>query len=198
MQARLSAFVVWALVGAGVAFWGLRLIARPDVLPAHTQTVDPRQVAGGDFVRLFGAAQVVESAAAAPVAQDSRFKLLGVLAPAGQVVGGLDSSGGVALIAVDGKPARPYAVGAALDGDLTLQSVARRSASIGPAGGAASVVLELPPPVAPATGTLPVATAEPVPALSAPHAAALAGAAAAQAPVPHVGHDQGARSPALR
>ena len=160
MQARLSAFLVWALVAAGVAFWGLRLIARPAALPANVQAVDSRVIAGGDFVRMLGAAPVVESAAPAPIAESSRFKLLGVLAPAGREGSSLRSQGGVALIAVDGKPAKPYAVGAQLDADLILQNVARRSASIGPVGGAASVVLELPPPAAPTTGTLPVATPE--------------------------------------
>lgn len=164
MQARLSAFLVWALVAAGVAFWALRLMVRPTALPAHVQTVDTRVVAGGDFVRMFGAAPVAESAAPAPIAESSRFKLLGVLAPVAHEGSPARSRSGVALIAVDGKTAKPYAVGASLDDTLILQAVSRRSASIGPAGGAASVVLELPPPAAPATGTLPVATAEAVPA----------------------------------
>lgn len=164
MQARLSAFLVWALVAAGVAFWGLRLIARPAALPANVQAVDSRVIAGGDFVRMLGAAPVVESAAPAPIAESSRFKLLGVLAPAGREGSSLRSQGGVALIAVDGKPAKPYAIGAPLDTGLILQSVARRSASIGSVGGAASVVLELPPPAPPATGTLPPATPDSEPA----------------------------------
>ena len=51
---------------------------------------------------------------------------------------------GLALIAVDGKPAKAFAVGARLDSDLVLQSVGLRTASIGPAQGARSVLLELP------------------------------------------------------
>lgn len=169
MQARLSAFLIWALVAAGVAFWGLRMFARPSALPVHAQVVDTQVIAGGDFARMFGAAPVVESAAPAPVAESSRFKLLGVLAPVGSESGKLHSQGGVALIAVDDKPAKPYAVGAPLDADLILQSVARRSASIGPAGEAPSVVLELPPPTPPATGTLPMAAPESEPMASRPH-----------------------------
>ena len=65
------------------------------------------------------------------------------------------SGQGVALIAVDGKPAKAFAVGARLDNDLVLQAVSLRTASIGPAQGAASVKLEIPPLPAPATGTLP-------------------------------------------
>ncbi len=164
MQARLSAFLVWALVAAGATFWGLRLTVRPAALPAHVQTVDTRVIAGGDFVRMFGATPVIESAAASPVAESSRFKLLGVLAPVTREGSHIHSQNGVALIAVDGKPAKPYAIGAPIDADLTLQAVSRRSASIGPVGGAASVVLELPPPTPPTTGTLPVATPGFVPA----------------------------------
>lgn len=203
MQARLSAFLVWALVAAGAAFWGLRMFARAPALPAHVQVVDTQVIAGGDFARMFGAAPVVESAAPAPVAESSRYKLLGVLAPAGSDSGNLHSQGGVALIAVDGKPAKPYAVGAQLDGDLILQSLARRSASIGPAGEAASVVLELPPPAPPATGTLPMARSESEPMATRPHTPPpppQAGEEAVdqQAPELPVQRGDAQRSPALR
>lgn len=200
MQARLSAFLVWALVAAGVAFWALRLTVRPAPLPMHVQPVDARVIAAGDFTRMFGAAAVVENAAPAAVAESSRFKLLGVLAPVTREAGATPSEGGVALIAVDGKPARPYRVGAALDDGLVLLALNRRSASIGPMGGAASIVLELPPPAPPATGTLPVASAESVPA-AAPHMPAARQAVQEEAdpvapmPVPR-GDDP--RSPALR
>lgn len=198
MQARLSAFVLWALVAAGAAFWGLRLMVRPAPLPVHVQAVDTRVIAGGDFVRMFGAAPLVEGPA--PVAESSRFKLLGVLAPVTRKDASTHSQGGVALIAVDGKAAKPYAVGAALDADLILQAVERRSASIGPVGGAASVVLELPPPTPPATGTLPVATSGFVPAAPQRMPAlpqAVQKPAGPAAPMPaHRGDAQ--RNPALR
>lgn len=159
MQARLSAFLVWALVAAGVAFWGLRLMVRAAPLPSHVQTVDARAVAAGDFTRMLGAAPVVQAEAPVAAAESNRFKLLGVLAPAPDASGANPSQGGVALIAVDGRPARPYRVGAELDGGFVVLGLGRRSASIGPKGGAASVVLELPPPAPPATGTLPAANA---------------------------------------
>lgn len=202
MQARLSAFLVWALVAAGVMFWALRLIARPAPLPSNVLAVDSRVAAGGDFVRMFGAAPVAESAAPAPIAQNSRFKLLGVLAPAGVAESGLHSQGGVALISTDDKPAKPYVVGAPLDDGLILQSVARRSASIGPVGGAASVVLELPPPAPPATGTLPMARPDGEGAAPQQHMPAPAQVIEEQAepasPVPSAPHGDGQRNRALR
>jgi general secretion pathway protein C len=60
---------------------------------------------------------------------------------------------GLALIAVDGKPAKPYAVGARLDSDLVLQSVGLRTAAIGSAQGTRSVLLELPALATPVPGT---------------------------------------------
>jgi general secretion pathway protein C len=70
----------------------------------------------------------------------SRFKLLGVAAPRE----GGDSTG-LALIAVDGKPARGFKVGTVIEGDLVLQSVHPRGAALGTKGAAPAVSLELPP-----------------------------------------------------
>jgi general secretion pathway protein C len=70
------------------------------------------------------------------------------------VAAGAHSGGGAAVIAVDGKPARPYRVGSTIEEGLVLQSVRGRQAMLGPAAGPALVTLELPPlPVLP---TLPL------------------------------------------
>jgi general secretion pathway protein C len=152
MAARVSAFIVWALVAAGVAFWGLRILVRPTPVPAHALAVSTAQTARADVARVFADPQVAAQVAAQP-ALASRFKLIGVMAPKPG-----DRPGGVALIAVDDKPPRAYVVGAQLDTNLVLQTVSMRSAAIGsPQGGAPAVVLELPPLPAPATGTLPPA-----------------------------------------
>jgi general secretion pathway protein C len=69
----------------------------------------------------------------------SRFALVGVVAER--------SRRGAALIAVDGKPARPYRVGAAIDQGVLLQSVeGRRAVLSASVGGPALVTLELPRP----------------------------------------------------
>ena len=164
MPARLSAFVIWALVAAGLMFWGYRLWARPMAVPANLQVVSESAGARGDLTRLLGAAPVAVSGAPTPVVESNRFRLLGVLAPLPANGAAKPSTAGVALIAVDGKPARPYAVGARLEGEMVLQSISRRAASIGPAQGAPSVVLELPPPAPPATGALPRAVPDGSPA----------------------------------
>jgi general secretion pathway protein C len=67
----------------------------------------------------------------------SRFTLLGVVAES--------DGGGAALISVDGKPPKPYRVGAALDEGLVLQSVQARRAAIGASmQSPPAVTLELP------------------------------------------------------
>ena len=170
MFVRVCAFVIWALVAGTAVFWGLRLLVRAPEAPLHAVPVGAAVAVRGDLARLLGAAPVASVAAAAlsPEAS-SRFRLLGVMAPRAASKAGqsAEASGqGVALIAVDGKPARAFAVGSRLDNDLVLQAVSLRSASIGPAQGAASVKLEIPPLPPPATGTLPSGAG--APALSAP------------------------------
>lgn len=155
MLARLSAFVIWSLVAATAVFWALRFTARPLQTPPYAVAVGKAAPIRGDLTRLFGAAPIVAvlPEAAAPEAS-GRFKLVGVMAPRSAEAQSV-SGRGLALIAVDGKPARAFAVGSRLDSDLVLQSVSLRTASIGPAQGARSVLLELPVLPAPATGTLP-------------------------------------------
>ena len=151
MPARICGFLVWALVAASVVFWGLRLFVKGPVAPAQTLPVAESMAARGDLTRLFGTAPV--TLAAAPVAAPglaSRFRLFGVMAPKSSEAA--PATHGLALIAVDGKPARPYAVGAVVDTDLVVQSVSLRTAAIGPPRGAAAVTLELAPPAPAATG----------------------------------------------
>ena len=162
MFARLSAFVIWSLVAATAVFWALRLAARPPALPPYAVAVGNSVAVRGDLSRLFGAPQRATVLAQASPEAPSRFKLVGVMAPRERALQA-EAGQGVALIAVDGKPAKPYTVGARVDSDLVLQSVGLRTASIGPAQGAGSVLLELPALAAPNTGVLPTFGGAPVP-----------------------------------
>jgi general secretion pathway protein C len=154
MPARLSAFVIWALIAASAVFWGLRLAVHAGAVPAHAVALGDTSTGRADLTRLLGAPPIDAVVAAAAPEAAARFHLLGVMAPKRAHAAG-PSHGGLALIAVDGKPARAYAVGAHLDAELVLQSVSMRTASIGPAQGEHVVVLEVPPLAAAATGTLP-------------------------------------------
>lgn len=147
------AFVVWAAVAASAVFWLLRLGASSPTAPAHTVAVSASTRPVGDLARVLGAPPVKAGPASAqPVepAFASRFKLLGVAAPRE----GGDRSG-LALIAVDGKPARGFKVGAPIEGELVLQSVHPRGAALGSRGEPPRVQLELPPLPAAATSNRP-------------------------------------------
>lgn len=158
MVARLTAFSVWLLLGGSVAYWGLQLLARPVPMPASVAPATDASAVQVDLTRLLGAA-AAEPAPAPEVATSSRLRLLGVVAP--RLPRAAAAGEGVALIEVDGV-ARTVRVGAVVDGELRLLRVDARSASLGRLGEAASQVLEISPPPAPATGSLPAAAPSPV------------------------------------
>jgi general secretion pathway protein C len=140
MKVRVLAFAIWAAVAASAVYWLLQLSASSPVAPPYTVPVATATPPRGTLDPVFGAPKAA-TPTAAPVepALASRFKLLGVAAPRE----GGDTTG-LALIAVDGKPARGFKVGAAIDGDLVLQSVHPRGAALGTKGAAPAVSLELP------------------------------------------------------
>lgn len=143
MSARITAFAVWALLAASVVFWLLKLTVSPLRAPASTVTVSDGAPSRADLSRLLGSTPVSVVTETAAVAQ-SRFHLVGVVAPKK----GWSKAEGVALIAIDGAPAKPYRVGASIDSDLQLLSLTARSAALGVVGKAESsnVVLQLTPP----------------------------------------------------
>jgi general secretion pathway protein C len=164
MMTRLFAFVTWGAVGASAVFWALRLGVEAPRAPSFTTPVGPATAMRGDWSRVLGAPPqagaaadgdtgVVDEPAAAP-----RLRLLGVVAPKTP-----SDRDGVALIAVDDKPARAFRVGAVVDGQTVLLAVHRRGASLGPRDGTATVELELPALPPPATGALPPARAGAMP-----------------------------------
>ena len=151
MSARWWIFLVWALAAASAAFWALKLFVTPPAAPPHTQLADTGGAPRGDIARVLGADPVpvvAAASAAAEPAADARFRLIGVVSPRAPQA----AREGVALIAVDGKPAKAFRVGAVVDGQQVLHSVNPRGATIGPRGGAALVALQLAPPAPPATG----------------------------------------------
>jgi general secretion pathway protein C len=157
MTARLFSFVIWAAVAAAVMFWGLRLFSVAPQAPDNVSTVaasTPR----GDLSRLFGTPVTTSTPVVIPEAA-GRFQLLGVVAPKDGA-----RREGVALIAVDDKPARAYRVGAVVDGDWLLQGVHARGARLGPRDAPAQLNLELPLLPPPATGVIPPGGAAPPPA----------------------------------
>ena len=140
-MARVLAMIVWVAVGASAVFWGLKLVQTAAAPPALAAVATPATTLSIDWTRLLGVdppTNVVDSALA--VSHRSRLQLIGVIASAYANSG----SQGVALIVIDGQPARAYRVGAMLDSSRVLQAVQLRGASIGSREGGASIQLELP------------------------------------------------------
>jgi general secretion pathway protein C len=139
LTVALTTFVVWALVASSAAYWGLKLGSRPGEVAAPVALranapADPAAVA-----RVLGASPSVATAAPAANAA-SRFALVGVVASA--------SHQGAALISVDGKPPKPFRVGAAIDEGVVLQSVdARRAVLASGTNGPVVATIELPLPI---------------------------------------------------
>lgn len=128
---RIATFSLWALAAGSAAFWLLKIIGISEApvtavaIAADTPAVDVQ-----DLARALGPpatpGTTTATVAPPPPAQDpgARMRLLGVVAGR--------TSGGVALIAIDGQPARPYRVGSQIDTSHKLTRVATRSATLSP------------------------------------------------------------------
>lgn len=131
--------LIWAAVLGCAVAWGLPLFTRATPVPAGASLAAPAPPAGLSLERLLGQPPVAPLAEAPVVAAASRFQLVGVVA--GRQAGGK----GLALIAVDGKPAKPVRVGREVEPGLRLLTVAHRQVELGAGPGAPSVTLTLAP-----------------------------------------------------
>lgn len=141
-QSKTVAFAMFALLAASIVYWAFQglggSVSAVAPLPATSDgpVLDPLSVA-----RALGGGQAPSAtpADAAPVSDSRRYALVGVVADT--------TSGGAALISVDGKPARPVRVGAPVDERLILQSVQGRRASLATGMAApVEITLQLPAP----------------------------------------------------
>jgi len=123
---RLLTLAAWALAAWSATYWVLQLqgsrppAAAPAFTPTRAASAEPTHVS-----KLFGPAiepRVPELAAPVVVDPSTRFSLVGVVAGR--------AKSGVALLSVEGKPARPYRVGATIENAYTLKSVTSRSATL--------------------------------------------------------------------
>lgn len=134
---RLAAAAVWAVVAASGWYWtqaGL-FAPRPAAVEAIVAGAPAETSNPAELARLLGAPPRVAAGPGPGPAE--RFSLIGVIAKvAGQ---------GAALIAVDGKPAQPFAVGAQIAPGYVLVSVGLREARVADDSRApTSVVLSMP------------------------------------------------------
>jgi general secretion pathway protein C len=135
--------LLWALAAGSAAFWILQNMnasvndsANPNANPAARASSTQEPSLTPQVALALGAKNpVAPTAAGALAAVQARLQLQGVLA--------VGTKQGTALISVDGKPAKPYRVGSAIEDGLEVTAVTARSASIG-SSGAAAFTLELP------------------------------------------------------
>ncbi len=133
---RLATLVLAALAALSGTYWVLKSTHANSVssaAPAGSfSAVDPQALA-----RALGGGGAA-APAGLPLAVNTAYVLVGVLADS--------RHGGAALIAIDGKAAKPYHVGATVDTNLVLQSVVgRRAVLAAGVDGPAQMTLELPP-----------------------------------------------------
>lgn len=145
MWARGTTFLLWAAAAATAVFWALRFFAGGAAVPAHAKPVSAvapvPALQAVDLSRVLGAEPAPVAAVATPQAapSDARFQLLGVVASRSAP----SAREAVALIAVDGKPARAYRVGAVVSGDTVLRAVHAKGADLGPSQGPVQVSLQV-------------------------------------------------------
>ncbi len=132
--------LIWAAVLACAVAWGLPLFTHSTPLPPGTSLAAPLPPVGAGLSRLLGQPAAQPVAQTQVVVADSRFRLVGVVAPRQ----GSGSANGLALIEVDGKPARAWRVGRELEPGMRLLSVGHRQAQLGAGAGSPSLTLQLP------------------------------------------------------
>jgi general secretion pathway protein C len=142
---RLSAFAVAALLAASGAYWVLHWPDATDTgaslreAPVAQTTQDLPAAESAALAHLLGSDRS-GAMDVAPSGQSGRLILSGVVS---NVAGS-----GAALISVDGKPARSYAVGSRVADGLVLKAVAPRRAMLAVSAEApVSLTLEMKPPV---------------------------------------------------
>jgi general secretion pathway protein C len=133
---RLTSLLVWAVVAySAVVFalqWGDGVPVDAVAAGSEQKQVAP-DVDALAVTKALGAAPVQSASASLA----SRFLLVGVMD------GG--PSQGVALISVDGKPAKPYRVGQTVSDGFVVVGTGPKKAELGPQlGASSSLVLELP------------------------------------------------------
>jgi len=133
---RLLTFLLAGLAAGSALYWVLKW---PTSGPAvRDMTVAPAAavVDTDKLAQLLGASQGPAVASEAADVGEANFKLVGVIAQGSQ---------GSALIAVDGKPPKPFRVGSEVGNGLVLRAVSSRTAQLASAMNTpASVTLELP------------------------------------------------------
>jgi len=133
---RVTSLLVWAVVAYSAVVFALQW---GDAVPVDAVVAGSEQKQVAPYVDALAVSKALGGAAvqSASASLASRFVLVGVMD------GG--PSQGVALISVDGKPAKPYRLGQAVSEGFVVVGTGPKKAELGPQLGApATLQLELP------------------------------------------------------
>lgn len=122
---RALGFLLWSAVAFSGVTWGLKWLAL-DTEPALVSDAALEQVVLDEsrVTRVLGGGAKAQEPVQAPeIDPATRFQLVGVINP--------EKTQGVALISVDGQPAKPFRVGKQVADGYVLQSTQARRVSLG-------------------------------------------------------------------
>jgi general secretion pathway protein C len=132
---RFVTFAIGAVAAGSGVFWALKFSGVANTKPSVSVDSKPPVVANTIAVaRALGGVDPAAATSSTSALSASRFVLAGVMAN--------PQRAGAALIAVDGKPAKPFMVGATVGSDWVLRSVQPRRAVL--STGSTDMVLDLP------------------------------------------------------
>lgn len=134
---RAITLVVWGMAAASAAYWGLRLSAGGQLASIAPAASSAPAIDALALARILGVTASAQPVPQPAISMASRFALQGVVAGA--------PGGGAALISVDGKPAKPFRVGSAIEDGLVLKTATAREVTLAATrDGPTLVTLEMP------------------------------------------------------
>jgi general secretion pathway protein C len=113
---RLFTLLIWLLVGLCAAYWAFKFATTKTIEATATPAAPTVVVDSKAIGRLLGATDNI-AVKAMNTPANTKFVLFGLANSAG--------GQGYALIALDGKPAKPYRVGSLVADDLVLKSISK-------------------------------------------------------------------------
>jgi general secretion pathway protein C len=142
MSTTRTYIVVWSLTLGSALPWAYLLTHPSKPAAANPPAGLPSAAITSDLTRLLGAdPPPIPVEIEAPPLADVRMQLIGVVSAASDG----DADEGLALIAINGQPAKVFRVGMVVDGETVLQAVEARGARLGPQGGATLISLRTTP-----------------------------------------------------
>jgi general secretion pathway protein C len=155
-------FITWALPAVVAVAWVLGFFDPSDYEQSHSSLARPSAYTDGGLTRPAPVEVPPVEPPVVPVTSADRFKLVGVVSPGPVSRTAAAATEGIALIAVDGKPARAFRVGATVEGDTVVREVSASGAVLGPRAGGEAIALQVSSPAVPPIALAPAMESTPL------------------------------------